>query len=404
MYSLLLKLALAAVGIAPLASAGSASMSPRQLQQSLSNALSKHADFSAFNQILSNYPRIIDNVTAEADNKITLLVPTNNAIANFLKQSNASDVSQIPVDRVLTMFKYHTLDAPMTAMNFSSSRGITVPTKLQDSLYNLRSPGPALISRYGDGAQGQVLYISRDTISPARLRVRQGSSSSDDKVANLRAGLGQTAELTTIDGEWDGGYFQSIDTILEPPRPCSTTIRKLSDSLTSLMGALEKTKLWRTLDAKPNVTCLGPSTEAFDQAGNPEKSLGESELKGALLFHTLPEVAYSNFLEDGQEFTSLANLTVRVTVKDDQIWFNDAKVISPNVLTNNGLIHVLDRVMTPNAIGPSPSDLPSSTAFPTGSSIVNPSSTNAPPSSGNHVTGSIHAAAFAALAAGALLV
>ncbi|KAK1970413.1 fasciclin domain-containing protein [Colletotrichum sublineola] len=404
MYFLLRTLALSAVGIAPIVLASSSSVSPRQLQQSLSNELSKHADFSDFNQILSSYPSIINNVTAGSDNKITLLVPTNDAFANFLKQSNTNDISQISVDRVLTIFQYHTLDAPLTAMNFSSSRGITVPTKLRDALYNLRSPGPALISQYGDKAQGQVLYISRDTINPAKLRVRQGSSSSDDKVASLRAGLGQTAELTTIDGEWDGGYFQSIDTILEAPRPCSTTIKKLSDSLTSLMGALEKTKLWRTLDAKPNVTCLGPNTQAFDQAGNPEKSLGEEELKGALLFHTLPEVAYSNFLEDGQEFTSLANLTVRVTVKDDEIWFNDAKVVSPNVLTNNGLIHVLDRVMSPNATGPSPPDSPSSTASRTGSSTTNPSSTNAPPSGGNPVTGNIHAAAVIALAAGVLLV
>ncbi|OHW94503.1 fasciclin domain-containing protein [Colletotrichum incanum] len=390
-----------AVSIVSLASAGSPAVSPRQAQQSLSDALSKHADLSAFNQLLSSYPSIIDNVTAGAENKITLLVPTNDALANFLKQSNASDMSQLPVDQVLTVFKYHTMDAPLTAMNFSSPKGITVPTKLRDELYNLRSPGPALISQYGDEAQGQVLYVSRDTINPAKLRVRQGSSS-DDNTANLRAGLGQTAELTAIDGEWDGGYFQSIDTVLEAPRPCSTTIKKLSSSLTSLMDALEKTKLWRTLDAKANVTCLGPNTEAFNEAGSPEKALGNEDLKNALLFHTLPQVAYSNFLEDGQVFTSLANVTVRVTIKDDEIWFNDAKVVSPNVLTNNGLIHVLDRVMSPNATGPSSSDSPSSTASPTGS--TGPSSTNAPPSAGNPITGNIRAAAVIALAAGVLLI
>ncbi|GKT60441.1 fasciclin domain-containing protein [Colletotrichum tofieldiae] len=382
-----------AVSIVPLASAGSPAVSPRQAQKSLSDALSKHADLSAFNQLLSSYPSIIDNVTAGAENKITLLVPTNGALADFLKQSNASDISQLPVDQVLTVFKYHTLDAPLTAMNFSSPRGITVPTKLRDELYNLRSPGPALISQYGDEAQGQVLYVSRDTINPAKLRVRQGSSS-DDKTANLRAGLGQIAELTAIDGEWDGGYFQSIDTVLEAPRPCSTTIKKLSSSLTSLMDALEKTKLWRTLDAKANVTCLGPNTEAFNEAGSPEKALGNEDLTNALL----------NFLEDGQVFTSLANVTVRVTVKDDEIWFNDAKVVSPNVLTNNGLIHVLDRVMSPNATGPSSSDSPSSTASPTGSSTTGPSSTNAPPSAGNPVAGNIRAAAVIALAAGVLLI
>ncbi|GKT50315.1 uncharacterized protein ColSpa_10496 [Colletotrichum spaethianum] len=117
--------------------------------------------------------------------------------------------------------------------------------------------------------------------------------------------------------------------------------------------------------------------------------------------------ALLNFLEDGQVFTSLANVTVRVTVKGDEIWFNDAKVVSPNVFpkrTNNGLIHVLDRVMSPNATGPSSSDSPSSTASPTGSSTASPSSTSAPPSAGNPVTGNIRAAAVIALAAGVLLI
>ncbi|WQF88718.1 Putative FAS1 domain-containing protein [Colletotrichum destructivum] len=396
-------LALAAVSIAQFASAGDPLVSPRQAQQSLSNALSKHADLSAFNQLLSNYPSIVDNITAGADNKITLLVPTNDAFANFLKQSNAADISQLPVKQLLTMFQYHTLDAPLTATNFSSPRGLTVPTKLRDELYNLRSPGSALISQFGDEAQGQVLYVSRDTINPIKLRVRQ-SSSAGDNTANLRAGLGQTAELTAIDGEWDGGYFQSIDTVLEAPRPCSTTIKKLSGSLSSLSDALDKTKLWKALDTTGNVTCLGPNTAAFNEAGSPEKSLGNQDLTNALLFHTLPQVAYSNFLEDGQVFTSLANLTVRVTVRDDEIWFNDAKVVSPNVLTNNGLIHILDRVMSQNATGPSSSDLPSSTASPSGSSTASLSSTNTPPSAGNTVKGNKHAAAVIALAAGLTLV
>ncbi|GKT50316.1 uncharacterized protein ColSpa_10497 [Colletotrichum spaethianum] len=148
-------LALVIAGITQLVSAGRPSVTPRQAQQSLSDALSKHADLSAFSRLLSNYPSIIENVTTGAKNKITLLVPTNDALANFLKQSNASDTSQLPVDQVLTMFRYHTLDASLTAANFSSPRGITVPTKLRDELYNLRSPGPALISQYGNEAQGK---------------------------------------------------------------------------------------------------------------------------------------------------------------------------------------------------------------------------------------------------------
>jgi hypothetical protein len=50
------------------------------------------------------------------------------------------------------------------------------------------------------------------------------------------------------------------------------------------------------------------------------------------MFHTIPEPLYSNFLTDGQTFTSLSNATVRVTFRDGAIFFNDAKLMQANVL------------------------------------------------------------------------
>ena len=34
------------------------------------------------------------------------------------------------------------------------------------------------------------------------------------------------------------------------------------------------------------------------------------------------------------------NSTVTVHIKGDDIYFNNAKIIEPNVLTNNGLLHM----------------------------------------------------------------
>lgn len=204
------ELAIAIVSLAPLASAVDSYIHSRQTQQSLSNALSSHADLSTFNEILSSYPSITSHITARTKNEFTLLVPTNDALAKFLQQSNVSRITQLPVNRLLTVFRYHILDAPMTASNFSAPKGIMVPTKLRDELFNLQTPGPAIIGQYGQDAQGQVLFVSPSTINPTKFRVRQGTSS-DDHTASLRGGLGQTAELTSIDGVWDGGYFQSVD-------------------------------------------------------------------------------------------------------------------------------------------------------------------------------------------------
>jgi uncharacterized surface protein with fasciclin (FAS1) repeats len=86
------------------------------------------------------------------------------------------------------------------------------------------------------------------------------------------------------------------------------------------------------LDHVNNVTCLGPNDQAFLQAGSPDIKANVSDLASALAFHTIPQPLYSNFLQDGQTFTSLTNDTIRVTIRDGAYFFNDAKAIQLNVL------------------------------------------------------------------------
>jgi len=43
-------------------------------------------------------------------------------------------------------------------------------------------------------------------------------------------------------------------------------------------------------------------------------------------------VTYANYLEDGQVIKSLAGLDVTIRLLGNDIYFNDAKVVSPNVL------------------------------------------------------------------------
>jgi len=134
--------------------------------------------------------------------------------------------------------------------------------------------------------------------------------------------------------------------VLEPPRPCSNTIRGINE-LESLDRALNRSGIWPVLNASPNVTCLAPNKAAFEAAGSPDSKLDQADLISALTFHTLPQPLYTNFLKDGMEIKSLANLTVRISVNDSGTYFNDAKVVRLNVLTNNGMVHVLDKVMSP---------------------------------------------------------
>lgn len=114
-------------------------------------------------------------------------------------------------------------------------------------------------------------------------------------------------------------------------------------------------------------------------------------------FHTLPFPLYTPYIVSGMKVASLADgLDVTVIKVGEDIYFNDAKLISPNVLTNNGLIHVLDRVMTPDGkppVSPSPTASPSSTG----------PSQSPKPDAANSLSGNVWGGLLACFAAVALL-
>ncbi|KAJ9156070.1 FAS1 domain-containing protein [Pleurostoma richardsiae] len=308
----------------------------------LIGAIANYTELSTFSQVLQANPSL--NTAFPTDGEgITLLIPDNAAFEKLFNQTNQS-VQAFNADLFLPVLRYHIMAAKLTSKNFTTPRGLTVPTLLTGDEYNNRSAGADLVNDYGSqAAEGQVLAVSKDPINPAKLRLRQSSAEG----ASLRGGLGLTASVSAVDGQWSLGYFQIIDVVLTLPGTCSSTVKTLKTSLSSLNSALNRTGLWPTVNHSKNLTCLAPNNDAFSDAGNPEQTLNSTDLTNAILFHTLHEVTYTNYLTDGQVLESASGESVQVQINGDDIYFNDAKVIGPNVLTNNGLIHVLDKVMSP---------------------------------------------------------
>ncbi|MBK9272686.1 MAG: fasciclin domain-containing protein [Saprospiraceae bacterium] len=71
-------------------------------------------------------------------------------------------------------------------------------------------------------------------------------------------------------------------------------------------------------------------------------------LKDILLYHVVGAQALSSDLSNEQEIqTLLANKNVRVTIRAEGVFINDAKVIVADLVADNGVIHVIDAVLTP---------------------------------------------------------
>ncbi|KAM5343418.1 hypothetical protein ACJ41O_011955 [Fusarium nematophilum] len=318
--------------------------------EDLASALSDYPSLSLFRSLLTAAPEGLNNTLSEQPEDVTVLVPTNDAIQEYLSAAGVTDISDIKADDLQVFFSYHVMAASLKAADFDDPKGKVVPTMLKDKEFNQRAAGPQIKQEYGNSATGQVVFATRSEDNGTSNKVKRQDDVTGPNVG-LRAGLAQDVQMTAVDGSWGAkkaNSFQVVDQVLAPPRPCSTTVRRVDDKrLHGLDTALIRAGLWPALDASNNVTCLAPSTEAFKAAGNPQNSLPEKELAGALLAHTLKEVTYTNFLTDGQVVATLNDTKVTVHLKGDDIYFNNAKVIKPNVLTNNGLIHILDAIIEP---------------------------------------------------------
>ncbi|KAF5984881.1 transforming growth factor-beta-induced ig-h3, partial [Fusarium coicis] len=331
-------LSIKAVGFAFLSLA-----SAQGVSENLAGAIADYDSLSLFRSLLSAAPQVLAETLSSQGSNVTILIPTDNAIKSYLTDSSISDVTELNQTMLQVFFSYHSMAASLSSTDFDKSRGLSVPTLLKSEEFNNRTAGPQIQSQFGNSADGQVVFASRE---------RKGKRADGDisgAIVNLRAGEEQNIKMTAVDGSWgekNASRFQIVDKVLLPPLSCSKTVQAADDKrLTALNGALIKAGLWPALDASKNVTCLAPSTQAFKDAGSPDVELSKEDLGGALLAHTLDEVTYSNYLRDGQVIGTLNKTEVRVRIIDDEIYFNNAKVIEANVLTNNGLIHILDSVI-----------------------------------------------------------
>lgn len=52
---------------------------------------------------------------------------------------------------------------------------------------------------------------------------------------------------------------------------------------------------------------------------------------------------YSTDFQDGNVIKTLQGQSVKVSIKDGNVFVNDAEVVVPDVLVANGVVHIIDR-------------------------------------------------------------
>jgi uncharacterized surface protein with fasciclin (FAS1) repeats len=168
------------------------------------------------------------------------------------------------------------------------------------------------------------------------------------------------ATVTLADVGTSNGVIHVIDKVLSPtdspnniPRTAQCT--GIHDSL---VAAVIQAELLETLQGEGPFTLFAPTDQAFADAGIDLAALDTAEGKAALtdilLYHVVSGEVPSNAVTECMTTTAVNGQTLAFTVGDG-VMVNDATVTLADVGTSNGVIHVIDKVLSPTD---SPNNIP----------------------------------------------
>ncbi|KIW73290.1 hypothetical protein PV04_01422 [Phialophora macrospora] len=213
--------------------------------------------------------------------------------------------------------------------------GTVVSTK--DSTANLNGQTQKVVS----DPRNQTNSTNTKRWLPAILP-RQDNSSSVPTQVNIFSGLGNSIGILTADIPYAGGVIHTTNGLFTVPLSLSSTAALTGE--TTFVSLTNTSGQTLGLDATPLITVFIPTNDAFAAAGVSTSSAG---LASAISGHVVQGFAgYIPSLTNGSSFVTQAGTTITVTIQGEDYFINNAKIVSSNLILENGVAHVIDSVLT----------------------------------------------------------
>lgn len=118
----------------------------------------------------------------------------------------------------------------------------------------------------------------------------------------------------------------------------------------TLVAAVKAADLVETLKGAGPFTVFAPTDEAFKKI--PEKDLqallaDKKKLAAVLTYHVLPASVKAADVKDGKTIKTVQGSEVKFVVADGKVKIDNATITATDIMTKNGVIHVIDTVIMP---------------------------------------------------------
>jgi uncharacterized surface protein with fasciclin (FAS1) repeats len=125
-----------------------------------------------------------------------------------------------------------------------------------------------------------------------------------------------------------------------------------SSDHTTLVAAVKAAGLDGTLSGAGPFTVFAPANAAFEKlpAGTVDNLLkpeSKEKLTSVLTYHVVPGAVRSTDLKDGQKVKTVQGEELTVSIKGGKVMINDAEVTTADVISSNGVTHVVNGVLMP---------------------------------------------------------
>ncbi|KAK8143714.1 hypothetical protein G3M48_006851 [Beauveria asiatica] len=303
----------------------------------LGSVLQKQHNLTTFYDLIKNNSDVL--LQLPNYNGVTICAPSDKAFEN-IPYTSLNDVWD-PSDAAKTtaLLQYHILQGSVTIADLESG-----PTYLERTL--LTAPA------YTNVTAGQNVLLNKQP---------------GDAIV-LTSSLGTRCTVIERDIAFQGGRIHVIDNLLIPPAPLRATAATFRAQ--SFLAALYAAGLMPDVDDRRNVTVFAPRDAAMDLVGGSlEAALqgrgGQAALARVMGYHVVPgRILSSTDLVNGTVLTTLSGggnatsgsgnpkLVVRQAGNDKFV--NSAKIVQPDILLANGIMHLVADVLNPDAPSATP--------------------------------------------------
>jgi|SRR5690606_8889102 len=252
--------------------------------------------------------------TLAGNGSFTIFAPDNDAFAASGITSAA--IEAMSVDDLTDILLYHALDTEVSAANVPAGPNAAVGT-----------------------INGSSIYLTKNS---------SGVFVNGTKVKQA-------------DVEASNGVIHVISNVLMPPSGTIVEAAQANENLSFLVAAVIRasegdTDVLQVLMSDGPFTVFAPTNQAFINAGFPDiasvQTADPNTLAAILTYHAIGARAFSSDLVDGANLLTLNGGTIEVglgasaSVKGASNT-TPSNIIAVNVLTSNGVVHVIDQVLLP---------------------------------------------------------